>query len=275
MVDASYTSEAFARALVLAPSIFLIGAVIFRLCYPEHSGSWLSFWSTCVAVELIVVVLFRALMHSYAAFGNDAFSWESIHLIVVESRWGTRWKWQFLSAIGIFVSLVISTPRNKAGWLLAGFFVSCLCISLPLTGHAMALGFPILIVQAGHILGAGIWVGTLAVLTLHRYVVRKDSQLTFKRFKPLALTGASLLIASGVFSAWQAIPSVTSVWQSGYGRILLLKIGLVLLVMVFGYLNSRKFQKPSSSGKDWIWEELFLATAVIVVTGWLGETGTP
>ena len=270
MHEASYTIEAVARTLVYVPAILLIGAVTYRLRYADPASRSLARFALAAAISLTAAVIFRALAHTYAAFGEDAYSWESIRLVAVESRWGSRWRWQLIAAIAATISLSLALARVKLGWMLATLAAVGLCASLPLTGHAMVLGTTALGVQAGHVAGAGVWIGTLFVLWLYG-----DAESSYRRFAAVASTGATLVVVSGAYTAWHALPSVSSIWQTDYGRILLLKLLLVGFVMGCGFYNWRHFRLARGLGQAWIRRELAFAFLVLAVTGWLGETGMP
>jgi copper transport protein len=47
------------------------------------------------------------------------------------------------------------------------------------------------------------------------------------------------LVATGVFSSLVELPTLASLWETSYGRVLFLKLGLVLLVLLLAFLNRR------------------------------------
>ena len=112
MYEASYTIEAGARTLVYVPAILLIGAITYRLRYADPPNGSLARFGLITGIFLTVAVILRALAHTYAAFGEDAYSWESIRLVAVESRWGSRWRWQLIAAIAATISFSLDA---KAG----------------------------------------------------------------------------------------------------------------------------------------------------------------
>ena len=127
-----------------------------------------------------------------------------------------------------------------------------------------------LVVQAGHVAGAGIWIGTLFALWKFG-----DAETSYRRFAAIATTGATLVVVSGAYTAWHALPNLSSIWQTDYGRILLFKLVFVALVMGCGFHNWRHFRLRRELGRAWIRRELVFALLVLAVTGWLGETGMP
>jgi putative copper export protein len=61
-----------------------------------------------------------------------------------------------------------------------------------------------------------------------------------RAFSPLALTGAALAIGTGGLLGVAYVGSLPGLWGSSYGRVLLLKILLLLVTMAFGAWNWRK-----------------------------------
>ncbi len=275
MEHASYSFEAFARALVYIPAILLLGSISYRWVYLETNAEekWLGRLAFQAASALVLAIGLRAVAHDYAAFGEDAWSWESLRLIVIESRWGQRWRWQLVAAVASVMSLAFLYVAPKLGWVLTSLSGLGLCFSLPLTGHAMALGTTTVILQAAHVAGAGIWMGTLSVLVL---AFRRDPNPEgFRRLAPIATTGALLVGVSGTVTAWHALPDLASLWQSAWGRLLATKLALVVAIGGCGFFNWRHFRAPEKDGLGWATIEVGLAALLLVVTGWLAETGTP
>jgi putative copper export protein len=101
-------------------------------------------------------------------------------------------------------------------------------------------------------------------------------------FSPIALTGASLAIAAGGLLAFRYLEgSFTALWTSGYGRTLLVKLGVLALVMGMGALNWRVLS-PQLGRPDGARAlrrssvlELALGTVLLGVTAALVATGMP
>ena len=61
-----------------------------------------------------------------------------------------------------------------------------------------------------------------------------------RAFHPVALTCAVTVVLTGFLASWLRLPALPSLWESAYGRVLLVKLGLVAIVVVFGALNWRR-----------------------------------
>jgi copper transport protein len=120
-----------------------------------------------------------------------------------------------------------------------------------LSGHAgdPGLGLPAVAVDALHTLAAAIWIGGLVQLVLvtpHATRGLPDGERTrvrtaaTMRFSKIALASVAVLAATGLGRALWAVSSPAQVWQTGYGRALAAKTGLLAALVVLGYLNRRR-----------------------------------
>jgi putative copper export protein len=101
------------------------------------------------------------------------------------------------------------------------------------------------------LIGAGGWLGSLALLTLVAVPAARNTDVGDSRgtdlriaslvraFSPTALVFASVLGLTGVVIAWGNLGSVVALWQSEYGRVLALKISLLVVVAGTGAYNWR------------------------------------
>jgi putative copper export protein len=120
-----------------------------------------------------------------------------------------------------------------------------------LSGHAgdPGLGLPAVAVDALHTAAAAVWIGGLVQLILvtphatrglpagERSRVR--TALT-ARFSRIALASVAVLAATGVGRALWAVSSPAQLWQTGYGRALLVKTALLACVVGLAYANRRR-----------------------------------
>jgi copper transport protein len=85
-----------------------------------------------------------------------------------------------------------------------------------------------------HLSAASLWIGGLLSLGL---VVRDDRELrrkAFWRFSQLAGPLVALVVAAGVYMSFERFPALSDLWDVGYGRLLLVKLGLVSLALSWG-----------------------------------------
>ena len=230
----------------------------------------------------------RVWTHTESVFGFEgARSWDTIKLIALQSRWGHGWKPQIIAAL-ILVLASAATVWRRAAWPLATLAVAIFTVTIPLLGHAAGSNYR-LALHAVHILAAGVWLGTLAAIVCIRVPstavsigppvpVEKMRLIILRRFSPLAIFGAAVVTAAGLVAAYTYLGAVSNLWLTGYGRVLVLKVALVGAVLLCGFTNWRRlhrFRVEELSSRSIILHEVALAVAVVVVTGFLTETGHP
>lgn len=80
-----------------------------------------------------------------------------------------------------------------------------------------------------HLCAAMLWIGGLVQLAL----VRHDA-LAFRRFSRLATVCVAVLIGAGTYLSIERFPTLHDLWTTSYGRILLVKLGLVCVALLWG-----------------------------------------
>jgi putative copper export protein/methionine-rich copper-binding protein CopC len=137
----------------------------------------------------------------------------------------------------------------NVGWVLAAIAAVVLAFTPAMGGHAVATpGYAGLAILADglHVLGAGGWLGSLlavlvigipAALKLGRE--RRGSAVAelVHAFSPAALFFAALVTITGIIAATLHLGTVGDLWQSEYGRVLLLKVAVLSLLFGTGAYN--------------------------------------
>lgn len=105
-----------------------------------------------------------------------------------------------------------------------------------------------------HVLAGSVWVGTLAVILIVGIgaalktpgTVRAGPRVAsmVNAFSPIALTCGATMVTSGVVVSLLRLHPFSTLWTSSYGRVLILKLGLVGLLFVLGAWNWRRV-KPT------------------------------
>jgi copper transport protein len=120
-----------------------------------------------------------------------------------------------------------------------------------LSGHAgdPGLGLPAIAVDALHTAAAAVWIGGLVQLVLvtpHATRGLPDGERTrvrtalTSRFSRIALASVAVLAATGVGRSLWAVSAPAELWQTGYGRALLVKTGLLACALALAYMNRRR-----------------------------------
>ena len=61
-------------------------------------------------------------------------------------------------------------------------------------------------------------------------------------FSPIALASAAVVVVSGSIASWVHVEHLSDLWQTAYGRILMIKLALVAVTLTIGAYNFRKVQ---------------------------------
>ncbi len=120
----------------------------------------------------------------------------------------------------------LRTLRRPLPLLLAVVALS----SLAWNGHAAAAGGWRLAAGITHLLAAGAWVGAIALLLALTCRHQQHPDTLLRALRGFAVPGTfivSTLLLSGVFSYLSLGGTAFDLWTSNYGRLLLLKLGMV------------------------------------------------
>jgi putative copper export protein len=86
-----------------------------------------------------------------------------------------------------------------------------------------------------HLSAASLWIGALATMALLLWTGAPDlRKAAFMRFSRLATVLIAVVLGAGVYLAIVRLPHVSDLWATGYGRVLLVKIGLVSFALLWG-----------------------------------------
>jgi copper transport protein len=109
-------------------------------------------------------------------------------------------------------------------------------------GHAAAVGgsgrWARILVQWAHFAAAGVWLGGLAALLLGvRGQPSEIKAVAVRRFSRVAAFGLAAVAVTGAVRALNEVGSWEGLFSTGYGQIVLLKTGLLLVVAGLGAVN--------------------------------------
>lgn len=198
---------------------------------------------------LLVGALLRLLAQSVAMHGRDALDSSLLGSMLANTLWGRAWLLQLGAIVAGVLGFTLLPARRRIGWtLVVGATLAC-AATFALSGHAAAVSSRRAIAvlsDAVHIVAAGGWVGTLAaVVFVGLRAARRGpaeehgpaAAALVNAFSPVALLCAGLLTLTGVVSATMHLGSIASLLSSGYGRTLLVKLGVLALVVGIGAYN--------------------------------------
>jgi putative copper resistance protein D len=140
-----------------------------------------------------------------------------------------------------------------------------------------------LLADTVHLLTAGCWPIGLLPFWLMLLRLKRSADLTLlsqltARFSAMSLICVSLLTATGLINAWVLVGSVSNLWQTAYGRVLLIKISVFCVMVGIGAVNLLHLKPRLAAGDrraaGWLGlnvsAEILLTIVVIVVVAVLG-----
>ncbi|MEU4622657.1 copper resistance protein CopC [Actinoplanes sp. NPDC023801] len=122
----------------------------------------------------------------------------------------------------------------------------------PLTGHAIAVPLPVVTVAAGivHMAAMAAWLGGLVTLTV--FLLRRTHERVLGVILPVWSRWAALaviwLVVTGAVQAVIQLGSLPALWQTGYGRLLLVKLGILALVLAAA-AGARRMVNSARNGR--------------------------
>ena len=237
--------------------------------------------------------LIRLYAESAVVHGPErALEWTGLRSMLADTMWGGGWMLGVAGAAVVLVGWRLARSGLPGSTTLAAVGGLGLALSPALTGHA-ASGTPLLAsvsFDAVHVLTAGLWVGGLLILLIAGVPAmlklengRADAAVAamVNSFHPVALLAAPLVLLTGVGSAWMRLGTPTRILESDYGRVLLIKVMLVLCVAVLGVHNSARARRRLGTAdatrlfRLTAWAEVVIAAVVLAVTTILIVTPLP
>ncbi len=146
----------------------------------------------------------------------------------------------------------------------------------PLSGHPVGSSAPPISIAAVtlHLAGVSVWLGGLCLLAL--YVLRRASEGELRGLLPqwsrLAGITMSAVLLSGVISAIIEVGTWSALFQTSYGRYLLIKIGLVAAVIGAAWLARRILAQGSVALAPVVGVEVAIAAVVLGLSATLAQT---
>lgn len=237
------------------------------------------------AMGLIVVAFVRL----YVQLDGMRFPGEPLSTsftpLMTTTTWGKAWGAQIVFA-GITALAFGASIRARSAVALTSVSLTIVAVTFALSGHAVAAEkFRAGMISADtlHVISAGMWIGTLAVILLSWPSLRDLHAVApmINAFTPLALSSAAMLTLSGVIGAVSHVGlSVSTVASTTYGRILSAKVFCVALVILAGWFNWKRNSvrinnDDGASLRTGATRELLAAVAVLVVTAVLIASPLP
>ncbi|MEU1617330.1 copper resistance protein CopC [Streptomyces sp. NPDC005722] len=236
----------------------LVGAAFFiGVCWPDgaRTRSMRRLVATGWAAMVAATILLLMLRAPYANGGGlgDAFDLGGVRE-VLDTRPGAALlsRLLLLAAGAVFIAVLFGSwakredpvERQDLAWGLAigGTVVSVgLAATWAMAEHASvgiqaSVAMPVDIV---HLLAMAVWLGGLTALLVALWSGQRVERATVQRFSKIAFGAVVTLVVTGVYQSWRQLGSWDALVSTGYGQLLLVKIGLVIVLVELAWLSRR------------------------------------
>ena len=161
---------------------------------------------------------------------------------IAHSRFGTAFIAMTLGYATVSALLFIAWLTDRRAFLWPAFLLGIGFTSgLSLSGHSAVdagASWKSQLADWVHISAACLWIGGLVQLAVVVWPLLPDlRRAAFLAFSRLATVCVGLLLAAGVYLSILRLPQLEDLWTTGYGHVLLVKIGLVAVALAWGGLH--------------------------------------
>lgn len=247
------------------------------------------------AIILLAISIFTFLViqtQSYAGGGIVA-SIKPTNLLetLSSTKEGTIWIIQIILLAILFVGQrSIWTKESyfeRKHWFIPGLAFLGIMASKAFLGHPSSSPYETVAIlfDFSHLLAASIWLGGMLVIVLflREGIFAKEGEghdmywATMEKYSLWALFSVAVLAISGVINASLLIPDFHSLVGTAYGKTLLIKIGLLVFMLIFGayHLVSRILLGKKDFYKKSIKIEIGLGILILLVTSAFTQIQTP
>jgi copper transport protein len=155
----------------------------------------------------------------------------------------------------------------------------------PLSGHQATEPNASVLGQVAdwvHLVTSMLWVGGVLTLAIVVWPLAPHlRRAAFLRFSRIAVVLVGVLVVAGTVVAIERLPAVADLWETSYGRTMLVKIGLVLVALAWGGVHHtfvrprlERGDAPRGVGRSLIGEST-VAMAVLLVAAVLVNGSPP
>jgi copper transport protein len=158
---------------------------------------------------------------------------------IARTRFGTAFIAMTLGFAVVAAFLFVAWLTDRAVFLWPAFLLGLAFASgLSLSGHSAAdagSSWKSELADWAHLSAACLWIGGLVQLGLVVWPLMPEARRSaFLAFSRLATVCIGVLLLAGVYLSILRLPQLSDLWSTGYGHVLLVKIGLVCLALAWG-----------------------------------------
>ncbi|MGH8378967.1 MAG: copper resistance D family protein [Gammaproteobacteria bacterium] len=203
------------------------------------------------AVALLTLSSFGILLSRTLELNGGSFGqlWADLPLALKVTHYGHVWVWRIPALLLLWLAwgwCLRHRHHSWAAWLMV-IAVAGIALTRSETGHPADHGdFTFAVwVDWLHLLSGSVWVGSLFGMSLAIFpkllrrgkTAGEDAAVVFQRLSTLSGIALAVILATGIFTAVGELQSWGALWTSSYGRVLDVKILLVILMIAFGAHN--------------------------------------
>jgi copper transport protein len=245
-------------AAMLAVGLFAFRMLIARPLLRTVPGVSLrpvsvAFVAALVASLVLVPIYVLASTAKFAL--RSAFDLGTLIPLVRDSGFGRSYVdlWIVLALFGAaaLVAIAIDRPerpiRSSAELLATGSALVAAggVLAIPgIAGHASQTSPAALALALDfvHLVGGSVWVGGLLGLLVVWFATPAERRraalaLVVPRFSKVAFVSVLALLVAGVTASYLHLPTLASLWQTSYGKVILLKSGILAVTMLIAAVN--------------------------------------
>ena len=218
--------------------------------------------------------------------------WQSslLSTMIFHTGWGKAWLAQTVASLGYLIAVSIKSRDRLESWYSAAAFAFVAAATPAFSGHAAAVQQMAIVPvfdDVIHVISASAWLGSLALLLFAGLpaVLRTENGFSkaatlVNTFSPIALTMAGIAVFTGALNAFVHINAFSEFWTTPYGRVLAVKIGIVIITASMGAYNWKVVSPRLGSAeatahiKRSATAEIIVAAVIIFLTAILVATPT-
>lgn len=254
----------WARLLGIAALVGTLAffSLVVRPSLAEIDEPWRTRWRDTARRRVLRAALLSAAVLAGGAIGELYLQLDQVGGLsdlgdVLSNDWGRRFIQRQVVLAGMIVAIGLAHylwRRGRDGFGDAAVLValvggSAYVLLIALVSHGDALPGKFWAVGANflHILAASAWIGMLAQLAWFLVWLRQDippgartalQASHLQRFSVIAATSVIILLATGVANAVAEIPDWSSLIDTAYGRVLLVKLGILGALLLAAAVNA-------------------------------------
>lgn len=257
-------TEDIVRWLYFLGLALAVGGIGFRLLIARGPLSVRAqrrfFWVTGIGIVTVLetgITSFLLRGEDFLQLPLSRFLYGDLSPLASGTRFGQTFVIMELGFALVAALIYLAWLTDRTAFLWVAFGLGLVFISgLSLSGHSAAdAGHSWLSELADwvHLASATLWVGGLVQLGVVVWPTSPELRATaFRRFSRLATVLVALLLTAGTYLSILRLPHVHDLWTTGYGHVLLVKLGLVSLALTWGaahhFIAVPRIERPGVTG---------------------------